>query len=71
MQLLLMLPDGAEERRDHRRRQSPQHRGVRALALQVTAGSQRGLLLGYGRLREPSIPAAVAALSKFVLETNA
>jgi hypothetical protein len=45
--------------------------GLSALSpLHLTADSQRGLLLRYGRLPEPSIPAAVAALSKILLTTN-
>jgi GntR family transcriptional regulator/MocR family aminotransferase len=71
MKLLLILPDGADdvEIADAARARGI---GVSALSpLHLTAGSEQGLLLGYGRLPEPSIPGAVAALSKVVLKTKA
>jgi GntR family transcriptional regulator / MocR family aminotransferase len=71
MQLLLMLPDAAE---DVAIANAARARGIGVSALSplhLTAASQRGLLLGYGRLPEPSIPGAVAALSKVVLNAKA
>jgi DNA-binding transcriptional MocR family regulator len=67
MQLLLILPDGTE---DTALADAARGRGIRLSALSplhLTADSRRGLLLGYGRVPEPSIPAAVAALSEVVL----
>jgi GntR family transcriptional regulator/MocR family aminotransferase len=66
MQLLLMLPDHvddveiAEAARSH-------GIGLSALSpLHLAACPERGLLLGYGRLPEPSIDQAVEALSKLI-----
>jgi GntR family transcriptional regulator / MocR family aminotransferase len=67
MQLLLTLPDGVE---DVEIADAASARGIAVSPLSplhLTACSQRGLLLGYGHLPEPSIPRAVAALSKVLL----
>jgi GntR family transcriptional regulator/MocR family aminotransferase len=72
MQLLLMLPDDADdvEIADAARARGI---GISALSpLHLAARSTRGLLLGYGRLPEPSIHEAVAVLASVVASaTNA
>jgi GntR family transcriptional regulator/MocR family aminotransferase len=68
MQLLLRLPDQVD---DVGIAHAARARGIGVSALSplhLVPRSQRGLLLGYGRLPEPSIPRAAAALSKVVLE---
>ncbi len=66
MQLLLMLPDGVDDREIGDRARS---RGMAVTALSqlhLTPSRDRGLLLGYGRLSEPGIDGAVAALAALI-----
>ena len=68
MQLLLQLPDNVD---DVALADAAASRGigVRALSpLHLNRSSQRGLLLGYGRLSESRIEAAVGALSSVITE---
>jgi GntR family transcriptional regulator/MocR family aminotransferase len=68
MQLLLMLPDETDDVGVADRARA---RGVAVSALSplhLTPRPERGLLLGYGRLPEPSIGNAVAALSAAIAE---
>jgi GntR family transcriptional regulator / MocR family aminotransferase len=66
MQLLLMLPDEVEDVEIAAAARS-NGIGISALSpLHLEAHTERGLLLGYGRLREPSIPEAVTAVSNIV-----
>jgi GntR family transcriptional regulator / MocR family aminotransferase len=61
MQLLLMLPNELD---DVEIADAARSRGISALSpLHLTPRPDRGLLLGYGRLAEPSINEAVATLS--------
>jgi DNA-binding transcriptional MocR family regulator len=67
MQLLLMLPDEADDVEIAAAAARSNGIGISALSpLHLEAHTERGLLLGYGRLREPSIPEAVTALSNIV-----
>jgi GntR family transcriptional regulator/MocR family aminotransferase len=66
MQLLLRLPDETD---DVDIVDAARSRGIHAAALsplQLTGPPERGLLLGYGRLHEPSIGEAVRRLAKVV-----
>jgi GntR family transcriptional regulator/MocR family aminotransferase len=66
MGLLLMLPDGADDV-EIADAASARGIGVSALSLLHLAPSpERGLLIGYGRLPEPSIDKAVATLSAVI-----
>jgi GntR family transcriptional regulator/MocR family aminotransferase len=68
MQLLLILPDETDDVAVADRARA---RGVAVSALSplhLTPRPERGLLLGYGRLLEPSIGNAVAALSAAIAE---
>ena len=67
MQLLLMLPDDVDDVEIVKAARS-KGIGLSALSpLHLAARPERGLLLGYGRLSEPSIPEAVEALSKVIM----
>ena len=71
MQLLLELPDQAD---DVAIADAAVSRGihVRALSpLHLTPSRERGLLLGYGRLAESRIDVAVGALSSVIKEAGA
>ena len=71
MQLLLMLPDDVDDRELADAARS-RRIGVSPLSLlHLTTSPNRGLLLGYGRLSEPSIEQAVAALSTVIAATPA
>lgn len=66
MQLLLTLPDEVD---DVEIADAARSRGIGVSALSplhLAPQPHRGLLLGYGRLPEPSIPEAVAALSAVI-----
>ena len=66
MQLLLMLPDDVDDREIARAAES-RGIGVSALSpLHLAPSPERGLLLGYGRLSEPSVEQAVAALADVI-----
>ena len=68
MQLLLQLPDQVDDVAIAAAAAS-QGIGVRALSpLHLTPSRERGLLLGYGRLAESQIEAAVSALSSVIIE---
>jgi GntR family transcriptional regulator/MocR family aminotransferase len=71
MQVLLMLPNGAD---DIAIAQVARSRGIGVSALSplhLAERPERGLLVGYGRLSEPGIDNGVAALSSVVAETAA
>ncbi|MPZ93809.1 MAG: aminotransferase class I/II-fold pyridoxal phosphate-dependent enzyme [Propionibacteriales bacterium] len=66
LHVLLRLPDGVDD--DEVAREAGRHGiGVRALSpMLLASGPERGLVLGYGRLRPDSIYKAVAALARIV-----
>jgi GntR family transcriptional regulator/MocR family aminotransferase len=71
MQLLLQLPDQVDDVAIADAAAS-HGIGVRALSpLHLTPSRERGLLLGYGRLSESRIEAAVGALSSVIAEAGA
>jgi DNA-binding transcriptional MocR family regulator len=71
MQLLLQLPDQADDLAIAAAAAS-QGIGVRALSpLHLTPSRERGLLLGYGRLSESQIEPAVRALSSLIAQAGA
>jgi GntR family transcriptional regulator/MocR family aminotransferase len=66
MQLLVLLPEGVDDAEVAEAART-RRIGVSALSpLHLTPRPERGLLLGYGRLPEPSIREAVAALADVI-----
>jgi GntR family transcriptional regulator/MocR family aminotransferase len=71
MQLLLQLPDQTDDVA-LAEAAAAQRIGVRALSpLHLAPSDERGLLLGYGRLPEPRIDRAVAALASVIAQAGA
>jgi GntR family transcriptional regulator / MocR family aminotransferase len=71
MQLLLQLPDRVDDTAIAEAAAS-RGIGIRALSpLHLTPRGERGLLLGFGRLSESQIEAAVGALASVIMEVGA